>query len=295
MNPRSFLPCQPPRCGLLIWSLVLGSVVLTVPLASASEVNYKKGDRLRPRPTVVTAPTASTPEGPGRRPSDATVLFDGTNLANWMEFNPRGAADPTQPPKWIVRDGYTEAAGNQIQTREKFGDCHFHLEWLNSPTEATQADRIDQRRGNSGIEFGDHPEIQLLDGFENDTYPDGQAAAIYGHWPPLVNASRRPGEWQSYDIYYTAPVFAGGQKVKSATYTVVHNGLPVHLMAEVPGDLTEVPIRLRPHGGQVRYRNLWVRPLHRYDENAGQPLPAGARTKNPFPPRPAAPVVRKSK
>ncbi len=264
--------------------LLLGAA----PLAWAAQAAYKKADRLRPRPSSVTPPTAPTNDVPGRAPSDAVVLFDGTDLARWMEFNPRGEIDPTRPPKWTVRDGYTEAAGNQIQTREKFGNCHFHLEWLNSPAEAAQGDRIDQKRGNSGIEFGDHPEIQILDGFANDTYPDGQAAAIYGYWPPLVNASRPPGQWQSYDVYYTAPVFAGGRKVKSATYTILHNGLPVHLMVDVPGEATEVHIRLRPHGGQVRYRNLWVRPLHRYDENAGRPLPAGARTTNPFPPRPAA-------
>jgi hypothetical protein len=153
-----------------------------------------------------------------------------------------------------------------------------------SPEEAAiGGERFDQKLGNSGVEFGDHPEIQILDSYNNDTYPDGQAAAIYGYYPPRVNASRPPGEWQSYDIFYTAPAFEGGKKIKSATYTVLHNALPVHVMAEVPGEAIECRIRFRPHGGQVRFRNMWVRPLHAYDENAGKPLPAGARTERPWP------------
>ena len=248
--------------------------------------SYKKGDRLRPRPPVVAPPTASTQEAPGRAPGDAIVLFDGRDLSQWMEFNARtGIDDPSLPPKWRVQDGYAEAAGNNIQTRAKFGDCHFHVEWRTSPEEAAiGGERIDQHLGNSGIEFGDHPEIQILDSYQNDTYPDGQAAAIYGYFPPRVNASRPPGEWQSYDVFYTAPLFENGRKVKSATYTVLHNGLPVHLAAEVKGDTVECRIKFRPHGGQLRYRNIWVRPLHRYDEDAGKPLPPGARTERPWPP-----------
>ncbi len=278
-------------CGnlpALLFLACVSGLSAAEPLASLPP--YRKGDRLRPRPPVVAPPTASTQDAPGRVPSDAIVLFDGRDLSQWMEFNARtGIDDPSRPPKWRVQDGYAEAAGNNIQTRAKFGDCHFHVEWRTSPEEAAMGGlRIDQRRGNSGIEFGDHPEIQILDSYRNDTYPDGQAAAIYGHYPPRVNASRPPGEWQSYDIYYTAPVFDNGRKVKSATYTVLHNGLPVHLAVEVKGEAVECRIRFRPHGGLLRYRNIWVRPLRAYDEAAGQPLPAEARTTNPFPrPSPA--------
>jgi hypothetical protein len=261
------------------------SAPLKVPAAK-----YKHSDRLRPRPTVVTPPTASTQELPGQPPSDAVVLFDGRDLAKWARWDPRTTNDLSKPAPWEIRDGFAEVARGSIQTREKFSNCHFHLEWRTSPEEAAQADKaFDQHRGNSGVFIGDHPEIQVLDSYENDTYPDGQAAAIYGAWPPLVNASRKPGEWQSYDIFYVAPQFQNGVKVKNATYTVLHNGLPVHLNTEVSGDEIEGRLRLQAHGGKVHYRNMWVRPLRQYDENEGKPLPPGARTTNPFPPKPASP------
>jgi hypothetical protein len=235
-----------------------------VPLLNESRVKYKTADITRPRPSVVAPPAASTQATPGQPPSDATVLFNGQDLSAWMEFNPRGADDPSKPPKWIIQDRYTLAAGNNIQTREKFADCHFHVEWA-SPEEIIGDG---QMRGNSGLAFGEHGEIQILDSYQNDTYPDGQAAAIYGVLPPLVNASRKPGEWQTYDVFYTAPVFSNGIKIRSATYTVLHNSLPVHLHVPVKGDDVACHIRFLPHGGKVRFRNIWVRPLHRYDENA---------------------------
>lgn len=245
---------------------------------------YKRADRLRPRPTVVPPGEAGDANRPGRPPGDAVMLFDGRDLSAWMEFNPRGEDDPSKGPQWIVKDGYTQAFGNQIQTRETFADCHLHLEWMTSPEEAAVPERIDQRRGNSGLEFAGHPEIQILDSYRNDTYPDGQAAALYGVLPPLVNASRPPGEWQSYDVFYTAPRHADGKLVKPATFTILHNGLPVHVGVELKADVGATRIRLRPHGSPVRFRNIWVRPLHRYDENHGQPLPVNARTANPFKP-----------
>jgi len=250
--------------------LILGLLIHPpIQAASSPAQKYKHADMTRPRPTVVTSPTASTQAAPGQPPSDAVVLFDGRDLSQWMEFNPRGASDPSKPSKWIVRDGYAEAFGNQIQTRERFADCHVHIEWA-SPAEVVGDG---QKRGNSGVEIGDHGEIQILDSYQNDTYPDGQAAAIYGVFPPLVNASRKPGEWQSYDIFYFAPKFEGGKKVRDATYTVLHNNLPVHLNVSVRGDEVECHIRFRPHGGKVHFRNIWVRPIHRHDENAGKPLP----------------------
>ncbi len=243
---------------------------------------YKHSDRLRPRPTVVTPPTASTQDSPGAAPSDAIVLFDGKDLSKWQPWHPTKTFDPAEPLKWIIKDGTIEAAGYPLETREAFADCHFHLEWRNSPEEAAMPERFDQHRGNGGLEFGDHPEIQILDSYKNDTYPDGQCASIYGSWPPLVNATREPGQWQTYDIYYVAPKFHDGKRVALATYTVLHNGLPVHLATPISGNDVECHIRLRPHGGQIRYRNLWIRPLHHYDENEGQPLPADARTTKPM-------------
>ena len=254
--------------------LLIASLAAALTLQAAA--TYKKSDRLRPRPTVVTPATADKP------PSDAIILFDGTNLDHWINFNPKNP-DEELPARWIITGNYAEANRGQLQTREKFADVHLHLEYRCSPEELTmpvpagQKPRIDQKRGNSGIEFGDHPEIQLLDSYENDTYPDGQAAAIYGYFPPLVNACLPPGEWQTLDIYYTAP-----RQGAAATYTIIHNNIPVHIAAPVPGDETSCRIRIRPHGGHLRYRNIWIRPLHAYDENANKPLPENARTTDPF-------------
>jgi hypothetical protein len=232
---------------------------------------------------VVTPPTASTQDAPGQPPGDAVVLFDGQNLERWARWIGSAPDDLSKPAPWLIQDGYAEVAGGSIQTRDKFADCHFHLEWRTSPEEAANTDKsFDQHRGNSGVFIGDHPEIQVLDSYQNDTYPDGQAAAIYSLRPPLVNASLKPGEWQSYDIFYFAPLFQSGRKLKNASYTILHNGLPVHHNVEVPGEEVECRLRLQAHGGKVRYRNLWVRPLHQYDENEGKPLPADARTTNPF-------------
>ena len=255
---RHLIPLLP-----LCFTLLIAKDV--VPLRDAAPEKYKKASLTRPRPTVVTPPTASTP------PSDAVLLFGSKDLAAWMEYNPHGEEDPSKPPKWIIKDGYTMAFGNQIQTREKFADCHFHVEWA-APEEVVGDG---QKRGNSGLEFGDHGEIQILDSYNNDTYPDGQAAAIYGVLPPLVNACAKPGEWQSYDVFYTTPKFKDGKKVQPATYTILHNTLPVHLYVPVQGDEEACRIRFRPHGGKVRFRNIWVRPLHHYDENKAPPVKSG--------------------
>ncbi len=269
------------RVGLCVFAFVQVANAAD-PKPPVGDVKYKPGDRLRPRPTVVDPPTVGTEAAAGRPPGDATVLFDGRDLSRWAEVNAKDPTDVTRPPQWVVQNGYGEARGGQIQTRAEFADCHIHLEFRMSPEEAAEPGRVDQNRGNSGIVIGDHPEVQILDGYDNDTYPDGQAAAIYGHWPPLVNACRKPGEWQTYDIYYNAPRFDGPKKVQPATYTVVFNGLPVHLSTPVPGEAVEGRLRFKPHGGKVRYRNIWVRPLHRYDENAGKPLPPGAHTTDPL-------------
>lgn len=235
---------------------------------------WKHADMTRPRPSIVTPPTASTQDQPGRPPGDAIILFDGKDLSAFREFNPRGPGDDSKPAKWLIKDGYAQEYGNQIESRQAFADAHFHIEWR-VPLDVPATTQPGQKRGNSGVEIGEHGEIQILDSYENDTYPDGQAAAIYGCWPPLVNASRPPGEWQTYDIYYFSPRFEDGKKVKSAAYTVIHNGLPVHHNTEVKGDEIESRLRFRPHGGKIHWRNIWVRPLHQYDENLGKPLPTG--------------------
>ncbi|MFT4641216.1 MAG: hypothetical protein ACI8T1_004553 [Verrucomicrobiales bacterium] len=145
----------------------------------------------------------------------------------------------------------------QITSKDKFGSSQIHIEWA-SPAEVIGSS---QGRGNSGVYINGHGEVQVLDSYENDTYPDGQAASIYNKYPPLVNASRKPGEWQTYDIIYDAP-----KEGKPATLTIMHNGILVHHAAEVPGDAVECSISLQDHSNPVRYRNIWVRPLKGYDE-----------------------------
>ncbi len=219
-------------------------------------------DSRRPQPRVVTPGTASTPEKAGRAPSDALVLFDGKDLSRWTS----GGGDA----RWKVGDGFAEVNGTgDIESRDAFGDCQLHLEWC-APLPASGES---QGRGNSGIYIMQRYEVQILDCFENQTYPDGQAAALYGQKPPLVNACRAPGEWQSYDIVFEAPRFEGEKLAKPARVTVFHNGVLVHHAQELIGPtahrevgryeahVDRLPIRLQDHGNPVRYRNIWVRPL----------------------------------
>ena len=226
---------------------------------------YQPNDIRRPRPTVVVPPTTSTPEQTGKAPSDAIVLFDGTSLAAWQgERKPKDGE--TDEPQWKVENGYFEIkpGSGGIRTREKFGSCQIHFEWRTPDVVKGNG----QGRGNSGIYIQGHPEVQLLDSYHNDTYPDGQAAGIYGHFPPLVNASLPPGEWQTYDIIYAAPKFDEKKKlVKKPLYTVLHNGVLVHHAVEVSGNAVECHFSLQDHGNPLRFRNFWVRRLRDYDEH----------------------------
>jgi hypothetical protein len=221
-------------------------------------------DGKRPQPVVVTpGDPASAP------PSDADVLFNGRDLDKWQ-------SEKGGPAGWTVDAGALVVApktGN-IATKESFGDCQLHVEWA-SPSPAKGED---QDRGNSGIFLMSRYEIQVLDSFQNVTYPDGQAAAIYGQFPPLVNASRRPGEWQSYDILFTAPKFNGDGVETPAYVTVIHNGVAVHNHAAILGTTghrvlasysphaATAPLMLQDHSHPVRYRNIWIRRLKTYDE-----------------------------
>jgi 3-keto-disaccharide hydrolase len=229
---------------------------------------WRVHDSRRPQPRVVTPGTFSTPEQPGRPPSDAVVLFDGKDLSRW-----KGREGDAQ---WKIENGYMEVnrTGN-IETREHFGDCQLHIEWA-TPVEV-QGDS--QGRGNSGVFLMGRYEIQVLDSYDNRTYADGTAGAIYGQYPPLVNASRKPGEWQSYDIIFIAPRFDGNRLVSPAYITVVQNGVLLHHHAAAMGPTghrnvssydkphpPEGPLALQDHGNPVRYRNIWMRRLKGYDE-----------------------------
>lgn len=229
---------------------------------------YKVHDSARPQPRVVAPPTESTQDAPGGPPSDAVVLFDGTDGSGWVHADGR-------PMEWKVADGCMEVVPKtgDIASREHFGDCQLHVEWA-APAEV-KGDS--QGRGNSGVFLMGRYEIQVLDCRDNPTYADGTTAGIYGQYPPLVNACREPGEWQTFDIVWIAPRFDGGKLVSPARATVLHNGVLVHHDSELLGPtshrkLTEYephgpgPLVLQDHGDLVRFRNIWYRPLTNYDE-----------------------------
>lgn len=230
--------------------------------ACAAEQVYQWGvhDMNRPRPKVV------TPGAEDRLPpSDAIVLFDGTDLSAWQRV--QGGTDA----RWKVENGYMEVVrnGGDIQTRQAFGSCQLHIEWATPEVVRGEG----QGRGNSGVFLMGLYEVQVLDSFNNDTYADGQAAAIYGQKPPVVNACREPGQWQTYDIIFHAPVFKDGAVEKPATITILHNGVLVQdhwviegtafhqRRAEYEPHAAKLPIKLQDHGNPVRFRNIWIRPL----------------------------------
>ncbi len=198
-------------------------------------------------------------------PSDAIVLFDGSDLSNWVDQD-GGAA------KWKVEDGaMTVVKGTgAIRTKQGFGSVQLHIEWR-SPSEVVGEG---QGRGNSGIFLQDRYEVQVLDSYNNRTYSNGQAASIYKQHIPLANACRPPGEWQTYDIIYTAPIFdAAGKLARHAYVTVIHNGILVqnHVALRGPTQYIgqpeyeahedKLPIQLQDHNNPVSYRNIWIREL----------------------------------
>ena len=224
---------------------------------------YCVHDHRRPAPAVVTPGSDNSP------PSDAIVLFDGTSLDGWQSAN--GGDAP-----WQMADGYMEVVPRtgDIVSTARFGDVQYHLEFA-CPSEVKGES---QGRGNSGVFLMSLYEIQVLDGYDNPTYADGTTAAVYGEYPPLVNACRPPGEWQTYDIFWTAPRFNGPELVSPAYLTLIHNGVLVHHHVEVLGPTGHRgvyryeahpptgPLRLQDHGDLVRYRNIWARPVKGYDE-----------------------------
>ncbi len=242
-----------------------GEVIGYTNMAEIPGTPWRIHDAARPHPPVV-APGA----GPGAPPADAIILFNGKDLSQWAHSR-KGQLVPSE---WPVRDGYFEtgAGSGSVVTRESFGDVQLHVEFA-TPVDATG---FSQGRGNSGVIFMGRYEIQVLDSFGNVTYADGQAASIYGEHPPSVNVARKPGEWQSYDIVFEAPVFRNNTLVRPAYVTVFWNGVLVHhrraLMGPTSPTMTvhsyvpheaELPLTLQDHSNPVRYRNLWVRRLNR--------------------------------
>jgi hypothetical protein len=233
-------------------------------------------DPARPHPKVVTPG-----ETPGAAPSDATVLFDGKDLSQWTQMGRGADAGKMVDARWKVGSGYFEVGGGtgNLLTREKFGDCQLHVEWA-SPAVVRGTS---QGRGNSGVLLMSRYEIQVLDAYNNPTYADGQASAIYGQWPPLANPARKPGDWNTYDILFEAPRFDGDKLLRAAYVTVIYNGVMVHHHKELMGPMiyrqvahytpheSEEPLMLQDHNGDlVRYRNIWIRRPASYDQPEAQ-------------------------
>ena len=242
----------------VIFSLLLFSISFHI-CRSQIKVDPKDTEVWEPVPPVI------TPVKNGMPPSDAIILFNGNNLYEW-ESSQRGRV------KWKLENGILTVVpktGN-ISTRRSFGDCQLHIEWR-TPVEI---EGEGQGRGNSGIFFMERYEIQILDSYKNITYPNGQAGSVYKQHIPLVNACHPPGEWQSYDIIFTAPVFDDeGNLTSPGWFTVFHNGVLIHNNVEIKGATVfigepeytahpdKLPVKLQDHGNPVSFRNIWIREL----------------------------------
>ncbi len=224
----------------------------------------------RPHPTEITpGPTCGAP------PSDAVVLFDGKDLSQWAQRGRGNERGKIVPARWKVMNGYFEVAPGtgDLFTRQSFGDSQIHIEW----SEPENVKESSQDRGNSGVYVASLYEIQVLDSYHQSTYADGQAGAIYGQWPPLVNPIRKPGEWNVYDIVYEAPRFDGQKILKPAYISLFFNGVAVHNRQPLDGSTEhrilghyqphgDMPILLQDHSHPVRFRNVWVRRMAAYDQ-----------------------------
>jgi hypothetical protein len=255
---------------------------------------WRVHDMTRPAPPIVTPGTPSTQDQPGKPPSDAIVLFDGTNMDNWTV---QGKPDPSP---WILENGYMIANKTYIQTKQEFGDIQLHVEWT-EPAVTDPNKQKSQGRGNSGVFLMGKFEMQVLDNYDNPTYPDGQCASIYGQYPPMVNVCKPPGEWQTYDIIFHRPRYEDGKLAEPAYVTILQNGVLVedHQRLEGPtGQMTVAkypasmpdkgPIALQFHGNPIKYRNIWVRPLEALAHQQQTGEVAGA----PAAPAPAAPETK---
>ena len=233
--------------------------IISMSTAFSQDISDPKATEVwEPEPRVV------TPGINGAPPSDAIVLFNGTDLSPWVDLN--GNA-----PKWVVKDGsitVTKGTGD-IKTKQLFGDIQLHIEWRTP----AKVEGEGQGRGNSGIFLQERYELQVLDSYKNRTYSNGQAGSIYKQTPPLVNATKGPGEWQTYDVVFIAPKFNSDGSLKSAgRITVFHNGVLIQHYTEILGTTEYIgkpklvahekaSLKLQDHGNPVSYRNIWVREL----------------------------------
>jgi hypothetical protein len=248
---------------LILVAAFAAALALGVASQTGPDPQWGIHDVNRPLPTVLDPGPALLV--PVAVPPGAAVLFDGTDLSKWADS--KGG-----PAKWKVEKGYFEVVPKTggIQTRDSFGSCHLHVEWA-SPSPAKGRD---QDRGNSGVFLMNTYEVQVLDSFENRTYADGMAGAVYGQYPPLFNVCRKPGEWQTFDIIFLRPFFDNdGKVVRPARMTVMHNGIVVQSYVAPTGPTAwkarppykvhadKLPISLQDHGHPVRFRNFWIREI----------------------------------
>lgn len=278
MTSRFYIPGA-PKLALLVGASLLGSIGNAQLNAADGSIGYsdtpfipgqkwRVHDGTRPQPRVVTPGTTFSHSAPA--PSDATILFDGRDLANFE-------ATDGQPAGWKVEAGYMEVVpgSGTIRTKGHFGDFQLHIEFATPH----KVDGSSQGRGNSGVIIFNKYEVQVLDSFNNPTYPDGQAGGLYGQTPPKVNASLPPGAWQSYDIIFESPRWDGDTLVKKASVTVIHNGVLLHHKREFLGNTPhrrvgnydtphppQGPIYLQDHSNPMRFRNIWIRDIGKYDK-----------------------------
>jgi hypothetical protein len=257
--------------GLLTRQTPSGTVVgyKDTPLMPWTGDKFHVHDPDRPIPPVVLPCRAGSELLAAPAPSDAVVLFDGQNLEHWTTSS------------WKIQDGVLTAGHESLTSRDAFGDCQLHVEFM---TPTTPPDNF-MNRGNSGVLVMGKYEIQIFDSWHEhpqQIYADGQMASIYGQTPPLVNACLAPGEWQSFDIFFTAPVFANEKLVRPPLLTMLHNGVLVHLHQPIMGEMAhrqivpctvhpaKLPLVLQGHGSPIKFRNVWIRPLDRpAQENGG--------------------------
>ena len=221
---------------------------------------WRVHDIKRPAPPVVTPGKKS-----GDAPADAIILFDGKDNSAFV------GKDNT-PANWEVKDGELIINKGDVWTKESFGSCQIHVEWQTQPNTKGNS----QKKGNSGLFFMDRYEVQILDSYENPTYADGIPGSIYGQTPALANAVRKPGEWQVYDVIFTAPKLDNGKVVEPAYVTIIINGIVVQNHTKIMGPTKhkqttsyegtfpeKAPLRIQDHKNEppVKFRNIWIRPL----------------------------------
>ncbi len=267
--------CQMTLSNCFPFAALLVASLAACPLAAGAEtgsdgLGYEDGpflpnspwrvhDRKRPQPPLVAPGSAGLCPQAATPPSDAIVLFDGKNLSQWEGGNEKGIENGCVN---IVKTG-------ELRTKKHFGDCQLHVEWATP----AKADGGNMQWGNSGVLFFGLYEVQIIESHDSHIYADGNAGAIYGQYPVLVNPARKPGQWQSFDIVFLAPRFDGKKLLRPAYLTVLFNGVLVQCHRAVLGavahrqlpaykaPISQGPIQLQQHGSAVRFRNIWVRPL----------------------------------